>query len=244
MKRNVLILGATSGIARGIAEALARRGDQLILAARKTDEAERIAADLKVRFEASVTVLFFDAADLESHADFVAGIENLDGVVLAFGFMADQREVETSLGLMKQTVELNYLAAMTVLEPIAARFAAQKRGFIAALSSVAGDRGRQSNYIYGSAKAALSTYLAGLRNRLAPDGVEVLTVKPGFVYTAMTHGLVNPDSPLVALPEKVGEDVAKALEKQRANLYTPWFWRWIMLIIRSIPEFVFKKLKL
>lgn len=244
MSRNVLVLGATSGIARGIAGALAARGDHLIFAARNTEEAERIAADLRARHGVTTSVLYFDAADLDGHADFVAHLEKLDGVVLAFGFMADQKACEQDVELMRRTVELNYLAAMAVLEPIAARFEAAGAGFIAALSSVAGDRGRQSNYIYGSSKAALSAYLSGLRNRLASRGVEVLTVKPGFVYTPMTHGLVKKESPLVAMPARVGEDVARAIDKGRSTLYTPWFWRWIMMIIRAIPELVFKRMKL
>jgi short-subunit dehydrogenase len=118
------------------------------------------------------------------------------------------------------------------------------RGYIAAVSSVAGDRGRQSNYTYGASKAGLSAYLQGLRNRLHPAGVHVLTVKPGFVDTPMTHGLVNPDSPLVASPEQVAADVDLAIRKRKDVIYTRWFWRAVMLVIGSIPERVFKRLKL
>jgi decaprenylphospho-beta-D-erythro-pentofuranosid-2-ulose 2-reductase len=139
-------------------------------------------------------------------------------------------------------VAVNYLGAMSVLDQCANLLATAGAGFIVGISSVAGDRGRQSNYYYGSAKAGLTAYLSGLRNRLSGQGVQVLTVKPGFVDTAMTYGLEGMF--LVASPEDVGRQIVRAVEKRRNTVYLPWFWRYIMLIIRHIPEFLFKRLKL
>jgi decaprenylphospho-beta-D-erythro-pentofuranosid-2-ulose 2-reductase len=139
-------------------------------------------------------------------------------------------------------VAVNYLGAMSVLDQCAGVLAAGGNGFIIGISSVAGDRGRQSNYYYGSAKAGLSAYLSGLRNRLSGQGVHVMTVKPGFVDTAMTYGLEGMF--LVASPEDIGRQIVRAVGKRRNTVYLPWFWRYIMLIIRHIPEFVFKRLKL
>ena len=124
------------------------------------------------------------------------------------------------------------------------RLAAQEYGFIAVISSVAGDRGRQSNYLYGAAKGGLSVYLQGLRNRGKHCGVHVMTVKPGFVATQMTVGLVDPKSPLVAQPEQVAKDIVRGLKKRKNIVYSRWFWRYIMLMIRSIPEWIFKRLRL
>jgi len=137
-------------------------------------------------------------------------------------------------------IDVNYTSAVSILNIAANYFEERQRGFIGAISSVAGDRGRQSNYIYGSTKAGLSVYLEGLRNRLHASGVQVLTIKPGMVDTKMTYGVVY-DSPLLASPTKVAQDISKGIEKKRNVLYTPWFWIVIMFIIKIIPEFIFKR---
>ena len=144
----------------------------------------------------------------------------------------------------QRTIDVNFTAVVSLLLLAADYLAKRESGFIAAISSVAGDRGRQSNYTYGASKAALSTYLAGLRNRLFHDGVHVLTIKPGFVDTAMTQGLINPRSPLVASPEQVARDIDKAIQRRRNVLYTRWFWGPIMWIIKSLPECLFKRLRM
>lgn len=244
MSERVILLGGTSGIARGIASALAERGDAIVLAARDTAEAERNAADLRARHGAEVSVVPFDALDYDGHQAFLEGLAPFDGVVLAFGAMSEQAEAQADFALARRMIEVNYVAAVSLLERAAALLEARGGGYLAALSSVAGDRGRPSNYLYGSTKAALTAYLSGLRSRLAKRGVRVITVKPGFVYTAMTRDVLKPDSPLVANPAQVGRDVARAIARGASTVYTPWFWRWIMLVIRAIPELIFKRLSL
>ena len=244
--KKILILGATSAMARGTAAAFAARGDTLFLAGRDTEELQRLSADLSVRYQVPAHHAVFDIADIDSHAGFVKQIAKtlggIDGVVLAAGFMTDQTNAASDFSLVERMVRVNYLGAMSVLDHCAAQLVASGHGFIVGISSVAGDRGRQSNYYYGSSKAGLSAYLSGLRNRLAGHGIQVLTVKPGFVDTAMTYGMEGLF--LVASPEDVGRGIVHAVEKQRNTVYLPWFWRYIMLIIRHIPEFVFKRLKL
>jgi short-subunit dehydrogenase len=165
--------------------------------------------------------------------------------------MADQQEAAHHWSLTRQMIDVNFSAAVSVLNRFAAYFenpalaqGEKVRRYICGISSVAGDRGRQSNFIYGATKAAFSTYLAGLRNRLHRSGVAVITVKPGFVDTSMTWGRLNAESPIVAQPERIGRDVARAIRKRKNVMYTPWFWAWIMPIIRLIPEPLFKRLRL
>ncbi len=158
--------------------------------------------------------------------------------------MVDQDIAEQDFAQARQMIDVNFTSAVSILGCLADYFRGRRSGVIAAISSVAGDRGRQSNFIYGATKAGLTVYLAGLRNRLHPLGVHVLTIKPGFVATAMTVGRVNPNSPLMATPERVAADIDRALRRRRDVLYTPWFWRWVMLIIRAVPERLFKRLKL
>lgn len=244
--RKILIIGATSAMARAIAAAFARRGDSLYLAARDTNEVSRIAADLAVRYQVATFYGEFDIAQTASHASFVSRVTDtlggLDGIVLAAGSMADQADAEKDFALVETMVRVNYLGAMSLLNQCAGYLQHQKSGFIIGISSVAGDRGRQSNYFYGSTKGALTLYLSGLRNGMQAAGVHVMTVKPGFVDTAMTYGIKGMF--LVASPRSIGDHVVKAMEKKRNVVYLPWFWRYIMLIIRHIPEPIFKRLKL
>ena len=244
--RKILILGATSAMARGTAAAFAARGDSLYLAGRDTDELTRLATDLSVRFSVTTHHGVVDIANTASHSAFVkqaaTALGGLDGVILAAGYMADQADAATDFAIVERMVAVNYLGAMSVLDQCAALMAAEGQGFIVGISSVAGDRGRQSNYYYGSAKAGLTAYLSGLRNRLSSQGVHVMTVKPGFVDTAMTYGLKGMF--LVASPEDIGRAIVRAVENRRNTVYLPWFWRYIMLIIQHLPEFLFKRLKL
>lgn len=244
--RKILVLGATSAIARATALAFARRGDNVYLAARDTDEVSRIASDLALRCQATILSGYFDATDTDTHELFIRKVVDdlggLDGVVFAAGSMAEQTEAAKDFSLVKTMVQVNYLGAMSVLNQCASYLKNQRSGFIIGISSVAGDRGRQSNYYYGSTKSAFTVFLAGLRNALQPAGVHVMTVKPGFVDTAMTYGVNGMF--LVASPDVVGERIAQAVDKKRDIVYLPWFWRYIMLIIRFIPESIFKRLKL
>ena len=241
----VLILGATSAIARGAACAFARRGHALFLAARDLPELKRIAADLAIRYGVPVRCGVFDAEDYATHSGFLDGVvremRGLSGVLLASGYMGDAmaaRNFESG----SRVIAINFTGAASILGLCADYMEKMRSGFIIGITSVAGDRGRQSNYVYGAAKGALSLFLQGLRNRLFRAGIRVITVKPGFVDTAMTFGM--PGLFLVASPADVGERIVKSLKGRADVVYVPWFWRYIMLIIRSIPEALFKRLKL
>lgn len=244
--RPVLIVGATSAIARATAAELAHRGHALFLTARDAGELERIAADLRLRYEVPIESAAFDLADTDTHETLLqqaeSGLGALHGVVLASGNLGDAALTRKDETETARLLHINFTAPALLLNRIARALESRGAGFIVGIGSVAGDRGRQSNYVYGSAKGGLALYLQGLRNRLHASGVQVMTVKPGFVDTAMTYGL--PGLFLVASPQDVGHDIVTALYKGRDTLYTPWFWRWIMLIIRSIPERFFKRLSL
>jgi len=246
MTKRVVILGATSAIARATSAALAKNGYALTLAGRDVEELARIASDLSLRHGAEVGFSEFDADRPDEHEAFVKAIiaetGGFYGVVLAFGYLGDNELAATDSAEATRIMSRNLTGAVSVLTHCAEHLRERGEGCIVGLSSVAGDRGRQSNYIYGAAKAGLSTYLQGLRNRLHPAGVRVTTVKPGFVDTAMTFGMDGLF--LVASPEYVGERIARLLEKRAKVVYLPWFWRYIMWIIRCIPEFLFKRLKL
>jgi short-subunit dehydrogenase len=245
MSEAVLILGATSAIARATAAAFAARGDALYLASRDQDELRRIAADIHLRYGVEARFGLFDAEAVETHEAFLQSVigemPNLSGVVLAFGYLGDQKAAR-DFKVGAKVIASNFTGAASILSLCANYFEPLRRGFIIGISSVAGDRGRQSNYVYGAAKGALSLYLQGLRNRLFSSGVRVITIKPGFVDTAMTYGL--PGLFLVASPQSVGERIVVALKKPADVVYLPWFWRYIMLIIKHIPEPIFKRMKL
>ncbi len=249
MSQNVLILGATSGIARAVVRRLARDGDCLLLAGRNEEELKRIANDVHVRAECRADTICFDALATDEHAAFVEQCiahfdDQLDGVILCHGTMFDQAEAQNDFALAQQMIQTNYTSAVSILEPVATYMQARKQGYICGISSVAGDRGRQSNYIYGSTKAALTTYLAGLRHRMANENVQVITIKPGIVDTPMTFGVVDRNSPLVATPDRIAQDVVRAIRRGSPTIYTPWFWRCIMTIIRAVPERLFWRTKL
>ncbi|MBX6395068.1 MAG: SDR family oxidoreductase [Alicyclobacillaceae bacterium] len=245
--KTVVVLGAGSGIARALAAELAREGCRLVLAGRDPEELAALAGDLRVRFGAEARVVPFDALDVDGHESFfrdclAAGGGEVEGVVLAYGYLGDQKRAERDFAEARRIIETNYTSCVSILHIFAGYLEERRRGWICAFSSVAGDRGRQSNYVYGSAKGGLSLYLQGLRNRLAKSGVRVLTVKPGFVDTAMTFG--KEGMVLVASPERVARDVMKALKGSRDVVYVPWFWRWIMAAVRAVPERLFKRLSL
>jgi short-subunit dehydrogenase len=242
--KNILILGATSDLAQAIAKKYAAEGWGLLLAARNMELLEPVASDLRVRSSTEVTPLVFDAADFSSHRGFYESLETKpDAVVCVFGYMGDQDQARTDLDEVRKTIDVNYTGAVSILNIVAEDFEKKGKGAIAGISSVAGDRGRQSNYIYGSAKAGFTAYLSGLRNRLAKSDVHVMTVKPGFCRTKMTENMELP-GPLTADPEQVASAVFNGLEKKRNTVYTLWMWRWIMLIIRHIPECIFKKMSM
>lgn len=245
MEENVLILGASSDMAVAIARQLAQEGYSLTLAGRNTERLSALEGDLRVRYKGMVSSVRFDALDFASHEGFYHSLpEKPDIVICVFGLLGDQVEAQQTWAHCQDIIHSNYTGAVSILNVIANDFERRKRGMIVGISSVAGERGRQSNYIYGSAKAAFSAYLSGLRNRLFHQGVHVLTVKPGFVKTKMIENLPATPGPLTASPGKVAGSVSKAIRKKTNTLYVLPVWRLIMYIIKSIPEGIFKKLKL
>ena len=244
--RKVLVVGATSAIAQETMKLFAGDGDSLFLVGRDQKKLEAVADDLRVRGSQRVEVLPFDLNNFDGHQRMLLAatesLGNIDTVLVAHGTLPDQPLCQTSSDETLRALQTNCLSAILLLTHIANQFERQRNGTIAVISSVAGDRGRQSNYVYGTAKAAITIFLQGLRNRLHPVGVHVLTVKPGFVDTPMTADFTK--GLLWTRPETVGRKIYRAIERQRNVVYIPWFWRWIMLIIKSVPEVLFKKLKL
>jgi short-subunit dehydrogenase len=244
MNGHVLVLGAGSDIGRALAREYARQGWGLFLAGREPDALERDAADLETRFGVEARALAFDALDFGGHKEFYSTLEpSPDVVVCVVGLMGEQERAEHDIEEARRVMETNYIGCVSLLNVVANEMEQMGAGTIIGVSSVAGDRGRASNYIYGSAKAGFSAYLSGLRNRLSGKGVHVMTVKPGFVNTRMTRGMDLPKR-LMAEPEEVARDIVRAQKRGRDVLYTKWFWRFIMLIITHIPERVFKRMSL
>lgn len=244
MKGRILIVGATSAIGRALAVRLAGRGVPLLLAARDAEELARTAADIEVRFGTRPVTGVFDAEKVDGYRELFAAWapdpEALDGLVLCHGDTGDIVSAHGDPVEARRLIDVNFSSCAGLLSLAAPYFEARRRGVVCAVGSVAGDRGRASNYLYGACKGALEIYLQGLRQRLAKAGVAVLLVKPGFVDSAMTFG--RPGLFLVASPDRVARDILRAMRRRRTAIYTPWFWRWIMLIIRTIPEPVFKRL--
>ena len=240
----VLIIGAKSDIAIALARKYAENNYSLYLAARQVNELEVIAKDITIRTQQSVKCVELDVLDYPLHQAFYEALpEKPIGVISAVGYLGVQDMAQDDFVEVQKIINTNYTGVVSILNIIANDFEQRKSGFIVAISSVAGDRGRKSNYIYGSAKAALSTYLSGLRNRLYSANVHVLTVKPGFVNTKMTEGL-NLPAKLTSQPKSVANDIFIAQQKKQNILYTLWLWKWIMLIIRHIPEWKFKAMSL
>jgi short-subunit dehydrogenase len=242
--QNILILGANSDIAQALAYKFASEGHHIMLAARNSSQLAHAISDLKIRYSVNAFALEFDAVNFQSHKEFYESLPLVPDVVISvFGYLGNQALAFENFSEAHQIMDVNYTGAVSILNIAAAEMCKKGTGSIIGISSVAGDRGRQSNFIYGSAKAAFTAYLSGLRNYAFHHGVHVLTVKPGFVETKMTAGLpLNPK--LTAKPAQVAHDVYKAWAKKKNSIYTLWFWKYIMLIIRTIPEGVFKKLKM
>jgi decaprenylphospho-beta-D-erythro-pentofuranosid-2-ulose 2-reductase len=246
MKR-VLIVGATSAIASACARQWAAEGATLFLVGRQAERLEQIAADLVVRGAKAAMGYVLDMNDFDAHQPMldacVAALGGIDVVLIAHGTLSDQKACEADAKVALRELSTNGLSVIALLTPLANLMENAKSGVIAVISSVAGDRGRPSNYVYGTAKAAVTTFCEGLRARMFKAGVHVLTIKPGFVDTPMTAGMPLP-GPLVATPERVANDIVRAIAKKKDAIYTPWFWSGIMLIIRSVPGFLFKRASL
>ncbi len=241
-----LIVGATSAIAEATARRLAERGDLLYLVARHGERLAAIAADLAVRGSPRVGTEQLDANDLSAHEGMLDRAEQflggIDKVLIAYGTLGDQKACERSVELTLQELNTNALSIVALLTRVANCLARRGSGTIAVISSVAGDRGRGTNYVYGSAKALLTTFLSGLRQRLHRHGVAVVTLKPGFVDTPMTAAFEK--GLLWAKPERIAAGIVKAIDRKAGVVYLPAFWRPIMLVVRLIPERVFRSLEL
>jgi decaprenylphospho-beta-D-erythro-pentofuranosid-2-ulose 2-reductase len=243
---NVLILGATSAIAQETAKCFARDGASLFLVARNADKLAAVANDLKVRGAKRVDTYLLDFVELEKHQTMletaIATLGSLDMLLIAHGTLGNQQRCQQSVDETMKELMNNALSVIALLTISANYFEQQRRGCIAVINSVAGDRGRPSNYVYGAAKAAVNTFLQGLRARLAKSGVAVVTIKLGFVDTPMTANMKK--NLLFASPRYVGEGIYRAMLKRKEVIYLPWFWYPIMAIIRAIPERIFKRLPL
>jgi decaprenylphospho-beta-D-erythro-pentofuranosid-2-ulose 2-reductase len=244
--QRVLVVGATSAIAQETSRLFAAYGAHLFLTGRDPDKLASVEQDLRLRGAAQVDTAILDVADLTRHGAVIdaafAALGDVDVALIAHGVLPDQAHCEEDAGAALETLTVNFTATVALLTPLANRLEAQRRGCLAVISSVAGDRGRQSNYVYGASKGGLDRFLQGLRNRLYRSGVTVLTIKPGFVDTPMTASI--PKSALFASPARVAHGIHRAIESRRNVVYLPWFWRPIMWVVNGIPESIFKRLRL
>jgi hypothetical protein len=244
--RKILIVGATSAIAEATARLFAVRGEYLFLVGRDQERLQTIVDDLQVRGCPKLASYVMDANDFMAHEPMLDAAEKalggVDTVLIAHGTLADQHACQQSVGLTMAEIKTNALSVIALLTHIANRFEQQKHGTIAVISSVAGDRGRQRNYVYGSAKAMVTAFLSGLRQRLYKSGVSVVTIKPGFVDTPMTKE--RQKGALWVGPDTVARKIVKSLGRPGAELYVPWFWRPLMAVIRLLPMKVFVRVEL
>jgi short-subunit dehydrogenase len=242
----IAIIGATSAIAHEAARCFASDGAELFLVARSEEKLKAVSDDLVVHGAKQVETFLLDLSDLSRHQELfdkaVITLNGLDMLLIAHGTLGNQRKSEMSVEETLKELTTNFTSVVSLLTIAGNYFEQQKRGCIAVISSVAGDRGRQSNYVYGTAKGGVSVFLQGLRNRLAKSGVKVVTIKPGFVDTPMTAAVKK--GPLFAKPAVVGRGVYEAMKQGKDVVYLPFFWRPIMLIVKSIPESIFKRLSM
>lgn len=244
--KNILIIGATSSIAQETAKIYAAQGHRFFLVARNAEKLNIVTDDLYARGASGVKSFILDLNLTEQHPTLILNsieyLKTIDIVLIAHGTLPKQIELQSSYEKTLECLQSNALSVISLLTQLANILEKQKQGCIAVISSVAGDRGRQSNYIYGSAKAMVSIFANGLRNRLFKHGVHVLTLKPGFVDTPMTAEF--PKNPLWAQPQTIAKIIVTSIEQKKNIVYAPSFWRFIMMIIKSIPEAVFKRLSL
>ncbi len=243
--KKILVLGATSGVAQAFCREALSRGWSLILAGRNGERLKILARDLEIRSGSeTISCLDFDATRFETHSAFLKealAFGPIAGCFVACGVMHEQAQAETEWALSEEMMACNYTGIVSVLNPLARHFAAEGQGFISCLTSVAGDRGRRSNFIYGSTKAALNTYLEGLRAQLHASGVLVQTIKLGPVDTPMNSGVARP--PFMISADAAAHSILNALERRAEVVYVPARWSIIMLVIRLLPRWIFKRVK-
>lgn len=251
-----VIFGATSALGQAVARRLTDEGHQLILCARDTAKLDTVANDIRVRNGLTTTVSeHYDDAEtvtchvidfdqISEHEALVETVGEADNFWFFYGTLPDQQECEKSWALSAAAFHTNFTSAASLLTHLANRLEKRGSGSITVVTSVAGDRGRKSNYVYGTAKGALSLFCQGLRNRLASSGIQVLTVKPGFIDTPMTKAIEKKPALLWATVDQVALDIISAHKRGKDVIYSRWFWRYILLIIKNIPERIFKKLSL
>ena len=236
------IYGATSAIAQALARAYATADCDLVLIGRNAERLDAVAADLRVRGAGSVVIVVADLAQVAALETVVAQVGAADVVVVAHGTLPDQQSAPADAGLAVRALHENFVAHAALLTHVANALEAQGYGTLAVIGSVAGDRGRRTNYVYGSAKAGLNVFSEGLRHRLCLCGVSVVLVKPGLVDTPMTASFGK--GPLWSSPERVARDIRRGIERRAAVVYTPWYWRWIMRVIKALPDALFKRLSM
>jgi len=241
--KKILIIGATSAIAKQCARIWAARGDELYLVARNVEQVQIIASDLKVRGATNVFEYCADLNDKDRYVELLDAAEStmngIDTVLVAHGTLSNQKKCEQSVEETLSEIQTNALSTIGLLTLIANRFEAKKSGTIAVISSVAGERGRASNYVYGSAKSMITTFTSGLRQRLHKSNITVVTIKPGFVDTPMTASFKK--GLLWTKPAAVATKIIKAIDLKKDEVYVPTFWFWILLLIKVIPTWLFKK---
>ncbi len=237
----ILIISAGSDIAMKTAERFVALGNNLYLAAHHPEEIQSFADNLTLRYHVKITVLPFDIVKTQSHDAFLSSLPVVPkGILIATGYAGEQEYSENNMKEVEHIINVNFIGCIFFLE-ICVKYFEGKKAFIVAISSVAGERGRRSNYIYGASKAGLTAYLSGLRVRLRPKGIEVITIIPGIVRTKMSAGKVFPQF-LAATPEKVAIDIEKAIRQRTPVIYTPWWWRFVMFSIKLIPERIFMRI--
>jgi len=246
MALKIAIFGATSAMAQEAAKQFTQKGASFFLVARDINKLEILQKDLLTRGASEVYIQALDLNETSTHESLIREAQkklgNLNIALIAHGTLSNQSSCQINYMEAEKELRTNFLSHVSLLTHLANLMERQKSGTIACISSVAGDRGRGSNYIYGSAKAGLSAFLQGLRNRLYPQGVHVLTIKPGFVSTPMTTHLKQ--GFLFASASTAGKAIARAIQRKKNVAYVPWFWFCIMLVIKIIPENFFKKMKL
>ncbi len=245
--RNILIIGATSAIAEATARRFAASGARFYLVGRNAEKLAAIARDLEIRSGQPVQCESLDLDRLEQHPALLdraaQALGGIDIALIAHGTLPDQIACQQSVAVTLAAIHTNALSVISFATLLANTFEARGQGTLVVIGSVAGDRGRQSNYVYGAAKGMVGLFLQGLRNRLDGKGIQIITVKPGFVDTPMTVSFEK-KGPLWAQPDQIARGIVAAVEHRRHVVYLPWFWRWIMVVIRHIPEGVFKRMKL